>query len=179
MNSIDEKPAEGHETWNDLLDDVYDVAGGQRTSRAQHVADLWELVHEIVAVPWFGDPGDEQFALRGIDALIDLRAEIARVEPELVRAARLAGYSWARIARVSGVSRQTAWERWEHLERERSDEIPALLLGTYRMGSGSSRTHLVEAGRRIALCGTHGLVSTTEEWTQSEIDCVNCVGDFD
>jgi hypothetical protein len=63
-----------------------------------------------------------RLAARGagaLDALSDvaaLRRVLEEAELAAVRAARAAGRSWAEIATMLGVTRQSAWEKWRELD---------------------------------------------------------------
>ncbi|HSE08111.1 MAG TPA: hypothetical protein VLB29_05555 [Nocardioidaceae bacterium] len=58
-----------------------------------------------------GEAADEKKWLEALDALHDLREQLAVWEPLLIEAAREAGASWARIAPALGVTSRQAAER--------------------------------------------------------------------
>ena len=69
---------------------------------------------------------DDDHGVAALNALIDLRDQrdqLDRSEIDAVRAARRAGRTWAEIAAVYKITRQSAWERWRHLEESSGDEV--------------------------------------------------------
>ena len=62
-------------------------------------------------------------ALNALNDLRDQRDQLDRSEIDAVRAARRAGRTWAEIAAVYKITRQSAWERWRHLEESSGDEV--------------------------------------------------------
>lgn len=74
----------------------------------------------------------------GAEALEQL-AEIRRTrqglderELEAVRVARRAGRSWAEIALMLGITRQSAWERWNELDPRPADPVDVLVSAARR-----------------------------------------------
>ena len=62
-----------------------------------------------------------------LDALADLallRRALEVAELSAVQAARAAGRSWAEIATMLGVTRQSAWEKWRDLDEGRRNDPP-------------------------------------------------------
>ncbi|MFP5284071.1 MAG: hypothetical protein ACLGIF_11550 [Actinomycetes bacterium] len=55
--------------------------------------------------------GDDD-PLAALAAVAELRREVSRAESGVVRRARVAGASWAEIARALGVSRQAVHQRY-------------------------------------------------------------------
>jgi hypothetical protein len=69
---------------------------------------------------------DHDGGLAALNALNDLREQrdqLDRSEIDAVRAARRAGRTWAEIAAVYNITRQSAWERWRHLEASDLDVV--------------------------------------------------------
>jgi hypothetical protein len=62
------------------------------------------------------DHGDADRALDALDDISVMRRVLEQAELAAVRTARRAGKSWAEIATMLGVSRQSAWERWRDLD---------------------------------------------------------------
>src|SRR5262249_5284724 len=56
---------------------------------------------------------DGALALQALTDVVALRQVLSRVEFEAVQAARRQGKSWAEIAVRLGITRQSAWERWQ------------------------------------------------------------------
>jgi hypothetical protein len=60
--------------------------------------------------------GAGEAALRALEDIGSLRRLLDQTELAAVRAARSDGKSWAEIATMLGVTRQSAWERWRDLD---------------------------------------------------------------
>jgi hypothetical protein len=76
--------------------------------------------------PWLRDPPDGgtdgDRALRALTDVGVVRRLLDRVEFEAIRAGRRQGKSWAEIANRLGITRQSAWERWQDVDQP---EAPA------------------------------------------------------
>lgn len=64
---------------------------------------------------------DGERALRALADIGVVRRMLDQVEFEAVRAARRRGKSWAEIAIRLGVTRQSAWERWQDVDEPASE----------------------------------------------------------
>jgi hypothetical protein len=92
---------------------------GKRGSPWQDGRRAWDRLHDwrqdkASAVPTHPDHGDN-----ALDALADvglLRRLLDQAELVAVRTAREHSKSWAEIATLLGVTRQSAWERWRDLD---------------------------------------------------------------
>ncbi len=62
--------------------------------------------------------GAEGDALGALEDISTLRRALDQAELAAVRAARGDGKSWAEIATMLGITRQSAWERWRDLDPE-------------------------------------------------------------
>jgi hypothetical protein len=60
-------------------------------------------------------------ALGALEDISTLRRALDQAELAAVATARGAGRSWAEIATMLGITRQSAWERWRDLEPERPE----------------------------------------------------------
>jgi hypothetical protein len=65
---------------------------------------------------WQRSGRDPDAALDALDDIGVVRRVLEQAELAAVRTARGAGKSWAEIATMLGVSRQSAWERWRDLD---------------------------------------------------------------
>ncbi len=79
----------------------------------------WERAREARdrLAAWLRTGGADD-ALGALDDINSLRRALDQAELAAVRAARGAGRSWAEIATMLGITRQSAWERWRDLEPE-------------------------------------------------------------
>jgi PASTA domain len=74
-----------------------------------------------------GDAGDADRALDALDDISVVRRLLEQAELAAVRTARGAGKSWAEIATMLGITRQSAWERWRDLDE--GDSAPSKRTG--------------------------------------------------
>lgn len=86
---------------------------GVSEERWAEAGRVWERLRRWLA-------GREDGALDALSDVAALRRLLDEAELAAVRAARAAGRSWAEIATMLGVTRQSAWEKWRDL-----DEAPA------------------------------------------------------
>lgn len=97
-----------------------------------------------------GHPDDGQSALDALGDVGLIRHLLDRAELEAVRTARRHRKSWAEIATMLGVTRQSAWERWRDLDdrasRPTSDEGSESEIALRVRGDAA--TELVEATRQ-------------------------------
>jgi hypothetical protein len=78
----------------------------ERAREARERLDAWLRSRELDA------------ALGALEDISTLRRALDQAELTAVAAARGAGRSWAEIATMLGITRQSAWERWRDLEPE-------------------------------------------------------------
>ncbi len=73
-----------------------------------------------------GHPDDGGGALKALADVGLIRHLLGQAELVAVRTARRHGKSWAEIATMLGVTRQSAWERWRDLDEggERPESVP-------------------------------------------------------
>ena len=107
-----------------------DGVGEERWAEAGRV---WERVRR-----WLADREDG--ALDALGDVAALRRLLDEAELSAVRAARAAGRSWAEIATMLGVTRQSAWEKWRDLDEP-------------------SATEAQMVGRAAALARRHGRIA--------------------
>jgi hypothetical protein len=74
--------------------------------------------HQDGPSPTPGRPDDGELALKALADVGVVRHLLDRAELVAVRTARRHGKSWAEIATLLGVTRQSAWERWRDLDDE-------------------------------------------------------------
>jgi PASTA domain len=70
-----------------------------------------------------GHPDDGNGALAALSDIGTVRRLLDQAELAAVRTARRHGKSWAEIATLLGVTRQSAWERWRDLDDEPDDAV--------------------------------------------------------
>jgi hypothetical protein len=85
-------------------------------------------------------------ALQALTDIVALRRLLDQIEFEAIRAGRRQGRSWAEIATRLGITRQSAWERWQDVDEPERPPQPA---------SGGARGPMVsdfvaEAAARLA-----------------------------
>lgn len=69
-----------------------------------------------------GDVGDD--AVAALSDISAMRRQLDRAEFTAVRRARRSNRSWAEIATVLGITRQSAWERWRDVDADESTSDP-------------------------------------------------------
>jgi hypothetical protein len=82
---------------------------------------LWKRLARWDTEGLDADPSPESRGQAAVDALADIaamRRQLDRAEFTAVRRARRSGKSWAEIATMLGVTRQSAWERWRDVDDE-------------------------------------------------------------
>jgi len=88
------------------------------------------------------DEGRE--ALEKLAAIRHSRHQLDEQELFAVKAARRAGRSWAEIATMLGITRQSAWERWNDLEQDADDPIAATATALTVQAMGSRRRSTIK-----------------------------------
>lgn len=98
----------------------------------------------------------------------ETRQRLDERELAAVRVARQAGRSWAEIATMLGITRQSAWERWNELEVQPDDALDAAASAITSSARGTRRAATIkvpeligmtmaEASRRLERLGLRGL----------------------
>lgn len=102
---------------------------------------VWERLRR-----WLADREDG--ALDALGDIAALRRVLDEAELAAVRAARAGGRSWAEIATMLGVTRQSAWERWRDLDGPAPTRLEAV------------REEVI--GRAARLARRHGTVAVPD-----------------